>query len=238
MVPHSRRASGPGGGGAARPRLRAGRLRPCHPPDGGRARLGATRLAEPQLRAARRHARRHGLARAATGWSRWTRTGSTTQPSWGPSWTPRMAQRADARLRSAQSTRPRTASLRNFASRAAKGSSGRLLVQRRQRASFNSYRFILGEVGRSVAAYAGSGVYLDVALGWVAGRIGHLPGAPAGRARPPLRVHRCRSLLSHYWRMVITGGTRLLRAGQPGRCRLRAAGLRLCGLRRRISVLR
>ena len=29
---------------------------------------------------------------------------------------------------------------------------------------------MLGEVGRSVAAYAGAGVYLDIALGWVAGR--------------------------------------------------------------------
>ena len=35
---------------------------------------------------------------------------------------------------------------------------------------FHSYRLVLGEVGRSVAAYAGAGVYLDIALGWVAGR--------------------------------------------------------------------
>src|SRR5664279_5536740 len=30
---------------------------------------------------------------------------------------------------------------------------------------FQSYRLVLGEIGRSVAAYAGSGVYLDVAIG-------------------------------------------------------------------------
>lgn len=36
---------------------------------------------------------------------------------------------------------------------------------------FNSFRLILGEIGRSVAAYAGTGVYLDVALGWVSARI-------------------------------------------------------------------
>lgn len=34
---------------------------------------------------------------------------------------------------------------------------------------YHSFRLILGEVGRAVAAYAGNGVYLDVALGWVAG---------------------------------------------------------------------
>ena len=34
---------------------------------------------------------------------------------------------------------------------------------------FHSYRLMLGEYGRSVAAYAGPGIYLDVALGWVAG---------------------------------------------------------------------
>ena len=38
-------------------------------------------------------------------------------------------------------------------------------------AVFHSYRLVLGEVGRSVAAYAGAGVYLDVALGWVVGRV-------------------------------------------------------------------
>ena len=31
-------------------------------------------------------------------------------------------------------------------------------------AEFNSYRLVLGEIGRSVAAYTGTGVYLDVAL--------------------------------------------------------------------------
>ena len=33
--------------------------------------------------------------------------------------------------------------------------------------AFHSYRLILGEVGRSAAAYTGSGVYLDVELAWV-----------------------------------------------------------------------
>jgi polyisoprenyl-phosphate glycosyltransferase len=99
--------------------------------------------------------------------------------------------------------------IRNVASRQAKWSM-RWLTGNRQVSSFHSYRLVLGEIARSVAAYAGSGVYLDLALGWVASRIGTCPvllrsegGRPSG--------YRLRTLASHYWRMVLTGGTRLLR---------------------------
>ena len=57
--------------------------------------------------------------------------------------------------------------IRNTASKAAKWLFVRVLSGGDAR-SFESYRLILGELGRSVAAYAGSGVYLDVAIGWVA----------------------------------------------------------------------
>jgi len=75
--------------------------------------------------------------------------------------------------------------------------------------SFQSYRLVLGELGRSVAAYAGSGVYLDVAMGWVADR----------SARCTIEVRRegresgysLRGLLSHFWRLVLSSGTRTLR---------------------------
>ena len=40
---------------------------------------------------------------------------------------------------------------------------------------FHSFRLILGDVGRSVAAYAGAGIYLDVALGWVTDSIATCP---------------------------------------------------------------
>lgn len=76
---------------------------------------------------------------------------------------------------------------------------------------FHSYRLVLGEVARSVAAYAGPGAYLDVALGWVARRIRTCPvrlRSEGGRASG----YRFRTLLSHYWHSVLTGGTRLLRA--------------------------
>ncbi|MEX0429641.1 glycosyltransferase [Nocardioides sp. DS6] len=75
---------------------------------------------------------------------------------------------------------------------------------------FHSFRLVLGEVGRSVAAYAGQGVYLDVALAWVA--------SPPSTAPVTLRDegdrvsgYNLRSLLSHFWRMVLTSGTRGLR---------------------------
>ena len=64
--------------------------------------------------------------------------------------------------------------LRNVASRGAK-----LMVTTlsggTDASSFHSFRLVLGEVARSVAAYAGAGVYLDVALGWVAGEVATAP---------------------------------------------------------------
>ncbi len=76
---------------------------------------------------------------------------------------------------------------------------------------FHSYRLILGEVGRSVAAYAGSGVYLDIALGWVAGRPTTTPVPMRTEGDDRRSGYSLRSLLSHFWRMVLTGGTRGLR---------------------------
>ena len=104
---------------------------------------------------------------------------------------------------------PPHSAFRNFTSRTAK----RLvsaLSGGADASAFQSYRLVLGEVGRSVAAYAGAGVYLDIALSWVA-------GAPA---TAPVRLRQegerqsgysTRTLLSHFWRMVLSGGTRGLR---------------------------
>jgi glycosyltransferase involved in cell wall biosynthesis len=99
--------------------------------------------------------------------------------------------------------------MRNTASRGAKWVFGTLLSAGAV-SSFQSYRLVLGELGRSIAAYAGAGVYLDVALGWVAGTVGHCPvvlreegGRPSG--------YSLRRLLSHFWRLVLTSGTRGLR---------------------------
>lgn len=76
--------------------------------------------------------------------------------------------------------------------------------------NFNSYRLILGEVGRSVAAYAGTGVYFDVALGWVAS---HIVTAPVELREEGGRRsgYSYRRLMAHFWRMILTSGTRGLR---------------------------
>ena len=75
---------------------------------------------------------------------------------------------------------------------------------------YQSFRLMLGEVGRSVAAYAGAGVYLDVALGWVAGDV---TSASVTLRSEGERTsgYSPRRLLSHFWRLVLSSGTRGLR---------------------------
>ncbi|MEP7018967.1 MAG: glycosyltransferase [Actinomycetota bacterium] len=76
--------------------------------------------------------------------------------------------------------------------------------------NFQSYRMVLGEIGRSVAAYAGSGVYLDVAMGWVAGPTATCPvrlRTEGGRQSG----YSTRRLLSHFWRLTLSSGTHALR---------------------------
>lgn len=97
---------------------------------------------------------------------------------------------------------------RNLASRAAKQTL-RFATAHAHAVTFNSYRLVLGEVARSVAAYAGPGVYLDVALGWVARSVTTSPVTLTEETRPS--NYNLRSLMSHYRRMVLTGGTRPLR---------------------------
>jgi undecaprenyl-phosphate 4-deoxy-4-formamido-L-arabinose transferase len=117
-------------------------------------------------------------------------------------------QRADV-VYAEPTNRPPHGAVRNAASKASK----RILetVFGGGRAShFNSYRLILGEVARSVAAYAGTGVYLDVALGWVAARIVTSPVQlrEEGDRRSGYSYRR---LMAHFWRMILTSGTRGLR---------------------------
>lgn len=75
---------------------------------------------------------------------------------------------------------------------------------------FHSYRLIRGDVARSLAAYCAQGVFLDIGLLWIAGRI--------GQCQLNMRSEGLRSsgytygrLLSHFWKMLLTGGTRPLR---------------------------
>lgn len=98
--------------------------------------------------------------------------------------------------------------IRNLASRGAKRVVD-LLTGGRGARKFHSFRLVLGEVGRSVAAYAGSGVYLDVALSWVAPAAATAPTVLRTEGRES--GYSMRRLASHFWRLVLTSGTRSLR---------------------------
>ncbi|MBI3131289.1 MAG: glycosyltransferase [Acidobacteria bacterium] len=98
---------------------------------------------------------------------------------------------------------------RNLASQAAHALGGLLMGSSTFR-DFSSFRLIKGEIARSLAAYCGPGVYLDIALTWVVGHTSY--------CKVPLREERGRPsgysfsrLLAHFWRMILTVGTRPLR---------------------------
>lgn len=119
-----------------------------------------------------------------------------------------MDEQADVVYARPTNTPPHGA-VRNLASRAAKW-----LVAKMARgaaaADFNSYRMVLGEVGRSVAAYAGPGIYLDVAFSWVARRTTTAPVPLRAEAGRP-SGYNLRRLVSHFWRLVLSSGTTPLR---------------------------
>ena len=75
---------------------------------------------------------------------------------------------------------------------------------------FHSFRLVLGEIGRGLAAYCGESVYLDVALTWVVDRTAACPVAMR-EERGGRSGYSPRRLASHFWRMVLTSGTRPLR---------------------------
>jgi glycosyltransferase involved in cell wall biosynthesis len=75
---------------------------------------------------------------------------------------------------------------------------------------FNSFRLIEGEVARSVAAYAGPNVYLDVALSWVVGAAERCP-VHLREERGRRSGYTPRRLLRHFWQLVLSSGTLPLR---------------------------
>jgi len=105
--------------------------------------------------------------------------------------------------------RPSHNMFRNASSRLAKWVFSTFLTDSSE-VTYQSYRMVLGEIGRSVAAYAGSGVYLDVAIGWVAGT----PAACPVRLRDEgdrRSGYSTRALLSHFVHLALSSGTRSLR---------------------------
>jgi hypothetical protein len=98
--------------------------------------------------------------------------------------------------------------VRNAASRTVKWLFVRLLAGR-DFESFNSYRLVYGEIGRSVAAYTGQGVYLDVALSWVVSTVTTTPVVNRVEGRPASNYSFSR-LLGHFGRLIVSTGTRPL----------------------------
>jgi undecaprenyl-phosphate 4-deoxy-4-formamido-L-arabinose transferase len=99
--------------------------------------------------------------------------------------------------------------LRNSFSYAAKAISTRLLGNKAI-GRFNSFRLVDGEIARTLAAYCGNGVYLDVGLFWITARVGHCAVAlreELGRTSN----YSFLKLIGHFWGLVLTTGTRPLR---------------------------
>ncbi|VAW55449.1 hypothetical protein MNBD_GAMMA05-2480 [hydrothermal vent metagenome] len=99
--------------------------------------------------------------------------------------------------------------LRNTLSRAAKSITIKLL-NNSPMGRFNSFRLIDGEIARTLAAYCGSGVYLDVGLYWMVGRIGHCPLKLRNEMDRP-SGYSYSKLFGHFWNLILTTGTRPLR---------------------------
>ena len=75
---------------------------------------------------------------------------------------------------------------------------------------FSSFRLVQGEIARGLAAYCGSGVFLDVAFSWIVGRAADCPvllRPERGRASG----YSTARLFGHFWQLVLTSGTRPLR---------------------------
>ncbi len=76
--------------------------------------------------------------------------------------------------------------------------------------SFNSFRLVDGGIARSLAAYCGSGVFLDVALFWITSRAGRTPVTLRREMNRPSGYSFLR-LLRHFWQLILTSGTKPLR---------------------------
>jgi len=99
--------------------------------------------------------------------------------------------------------------LRNLMSSTAKSISTRLLGNK-SIGRFNSFRLVDGEIARTLAAYCGNGVYLDVGLFWITARIGHCKVRLRNELDRPSGYSYFR-LFGHFWNLVLTTGTRPLR---------------------------
>lgn len=99
--------------------------------------------------------------------------------------------------------------IRNACSIFAKKLAMRFLGRKYEGGIFNSFRLIDGEIGRIMAAYCGNGIYLDVAIYWMASQIHYCPVTLRAESRPS--GYSAFKLFNHFWRMVLCSGTGPLR---------------------------
>ncbi|MFM8313408.1 MAG: glycosyltransferase family 2 protein [Deltaproteobacteria bacterium] len=85
------------------------------------------------------------------------------------------------------------------------------MLSNENRGDFSSFRIIRGDVGRSLSAYCGAGVYLDVALQWVTLTSGSCPISLRKEWRPS-RSYSPYRLMSHFRRLVLSSPGTPLRA--------------------------
>ncbi|MEV0295357.1 glycosyltransferase family 2 protein [Nocardia sp. NPDC050710] len=119
-----------------------------------------------------------------------------------------LAERADLVYSKPTNTRPH-GFLRNITSRGAKLVLATVFAFP-DSTRFESYRLIRGDIGRQLAEVASNGVYLDVALTWVVGRVAQVPVVLRAEGREE-SGYNYRRLFSLFWKMVLCSGTRGLR---------------------------
>ncbi|MET8654058.1 MULTISPECIES: glycosyltransferase family 2 protein [Nocardia] len=119
-----------------------------------------------------------------------------------------LSERADLVYSKPSNTRPH-GFLRNLTSRGAKLVLATVFAFP-DSTRFESYRLIRGDIGRQLAEVASNGVYLDVALTWVVGRVAQVPVALRAEGREE-SGYNYRRLFSLFWKMVLCSGTRGLR---------------------------
>ncbi len=127
---------------------------------------------------------------------------------------------------------PPHGAVRNTASRSAKRVFRKLSGAE---GDFHSFRLVEGAVARSACAYIGDNVYLDVAMRWSCGEAAFSPMRM--RDEGAASSYDTRKLLSHFWRMVLSTGTRPLRLVAAGGLLVALLGLvvALVVAQRRIS---
>jgi hypothetical protein len=119
--------------------------------------------------------------------------------------------------------RPPHGPLRNAASRIVKRLARAVLMPGRE-VDFSSFRLMHGDLVRALARDAGPNLYLDAALDWVvADPTGH-PVELRSEGRPA-ESYSFRRLRQHFWRLVLSSGTRPLRLIAFGGATFALAGI-------------